>query len=287
MKSAAARRRFSLATLNSAAAEPGAVQFRSLSPSVGAEVVGLDLRDPIPDAVKQQLVDAWRERALLLFKHQSLTNERLAEAARIFGEIDTTSRNDNDGMYYISNVAKDGQNPHGELGFHKDHLHYPRPMRGIMLFAIETPPPGAGGDTLFSDSRLAHMPLPGALRDRISTLTIRHGERVPNVPGKQAMLVDSPNAQQADHPLVFRHPVTGDDVLFLSGRHVDRVLGLDASDSSALIDELSSYIGRPEISYRHVWEPGDLVLWDNLALHHARTDFDPSYRRHLSRAQIA
>ena len=57
-----------MAALNSAAAEPGAVQLRSLSPSVGTEVVGLDLRDPILDAVKRQLVDAWRDRALLLFK---------------------------------------------------------------------------------------------------------------------------------------------------------------------------------------------------------------------------
>jgi alpha-ketoglutarate-dependent taurine dioxygenase len=88
------------------------------------------------------------------------------------------------------------------------------------------------------------------------------------------------------HKLAFSHPVTGSTLLFCSPRHFDRIVGWPPESGLALAQELSTYIDRPEVIYKHAWLPGDLVVWDNIRLQHARTDFDRKYRRHLRRTQV-
>jgi alpha-ketoglutarate-dependent taurine dioxygenase len=74
--------------------------------------------------------------------------------------------------------------------------------------------------------------------------------------------------------------------LFCSPRHFDCIVGLSAADGLSLAQELTRYINRPECVYEHAWKPGELVVWDNLQLQHARTNFDRKYRRHLRRTQV-
>jgi taurine dioxygenase len=261
-----------------------AITFHPISPVAGVEVRGLDLRDDPPEAVKQQLRRAWHEHALLVFADQQLGEDDQRRVARIFGEIS------NDGEYgdqnYVSNVIPDGLTPHGDLAFHVDHSWSDRPLRGIMLYALEVPPEGAGGETLFANVRLAYELLPEDLRERIKDLQIVHAypdqsKHVP-IPGPDPR----PGMPSATHPLAFRHPVTGETLLFCSPRHFDRIVGMSAQDGLALAQELTGYINRPECIYKHVWHPGELVVWDNLQLQHARTNFDRTYRRHLRRTQV-
>ena len=256
------------------------VAIRPLSP-LGAEVTGIDLRDPFSDDLKRRLREAWHRHALLLFRGQELTQEDQLRAVTLFGDVSDQGEAPG-GVCYVTNLAQRGvaqsgeMNVYsvGELKFHFDHSFHEVPLRGAMLYAIEVPPPESGGDTLFADSRLAYRLLPGSLRARIAPLKIRHEVRTRATP------------DAAVHPLAFTHPATGEKILFLSRRHADRILGLSPAESEALMDELSSYIERPEIILRHVWHPRDLVVWDNLALQHARTEYDPSRRRHLRRTQI-
>jgi alpha-ketoglutarate-dependent taurine dioxygenase len=84
-------------------------------------------------------------------------------------------------------------------------------------------------------------------------------------------------------PLVLRHPATSETILFLSRRFWPAIVDLPPAESASLIAELVSYQDRLEFQYRHRWQPGDLVVWDNITLQHARTDFDPKYRRTLRR----
>jgi taurine dioxygenase len=254
--------------------------LRTLSPIAGAEILGVDLRDEVPDDVRRELREALHKHSLLLFRDQELTPEQQLRTLGIFGEVckEATSikkSGDKNGFSYISNVDALGVTGDGPLGFHLDNSFYAEPIRGIMLYAMETPPAGAGGDTLFSNVKLAYQRLPAALREQVDGLMIRHQSK------------QDPAHPAADHPLAYKHPDTGETVLFMSQNHVDCILGVSAETSAALIEQLAAHIQRPEIMFSHAWRPKDLVIWDNIALQHARTDFDPKYRRHLRKLMLA
>jgi taurine dioxygenase len=260
------------------------LSLRALSNVAGVEVQGLDLREELSPGVQAALRDAWHSHAVLLFRDQTLTEDDQLRFGRIFGEIS------NEGEYgeqnYVSNVIPNGLTPVGELAFHCDHSWSDRPLRGLMLYALEVPPEGAGGETLFADVKRAWELLPDALRNRIKDLEIVHTypdqtKHVP-IPGPDPR----PGMPTSTHKLAFTHPATGETLLFCSPRHFDRIVGWNHADGIALAEELSRYINRPEIIYKHVWKAGDLVLWDNIRLQHARTNFDKKYRRHLRRTQI-
>jgi taurine dioxygenase len=265
--------------------------LRPLSPAAGAEILGVDLRGEISEGTREQLRDAWRRYALLLFRDQELTKMEQRRVAQIFGTVTDESfarlsPRAKDGFDYVSNIVEGGINPSGELGFHTENSMFERPLRGLMLYALEMPPEGEGGDTLFSNLKLAYQSLPPALRRQIANLRVRHGypdgTKGRAVPG---LLADD-DAPHSIHPLTYAHPDSGEPLLFLSRRHVDCIVDLPRDQSLALIEELASYIGRPEHTYRHTWKARDLVVWDNFTLQHARTNFDPKHRRHLRRLQL-
>jgi taurine dioxygenase len=260
------------------------LEFVPLTPFAGAEVRGIDLRVEQPEDVRLRLRRAWNEHALLVFRGQELTEDQQIAVARIFGEL--SYQGEYDVQHYISNVVPEGVSPAGELAFHMDHSFYDEPVSGILLYAVEVPPPGAGGATQFADVRRVLDLLPADLRDRIDSLDIVHTypdqKNHKPIPGPDPR----PNMPSATHPLVSTHPVTGEKLLFCSQRHFDRIVGLSSDESLALATELAGYIKRPEIVYEHAWKAGDLAVWDNLALQHARTDFDKRHRRHLRRTQI-
>ena len=266
------------------------ISFRPLSPVAGAEVTGLDLRGEFSEAVSERLRDAWRTYSLLLFRSQEIDEDEQRRVGRVFGAISDESYSQarlTNGMNYISNVVDEAAGRHGPLGFHTENSFYKDPLRGLMLYGVETPPEGAGGDTLFCNLQLVYRSLPETLRKRIQGLEIRHG--YPDVNKDQAIpgMLKDPNAPSYTRPLIFTHPETGEPLLFLSRRHADCIVGVSAEESAELIEELSTYVGRPENTYQHVWRPLDLVVWDNLTLQHGRTDFDRKYRRHLRRLQLA
>ena len=80
--------------------------------------------------------------------------------------------------------------------------------------------------------------------------------------------------------------MTGEKLLFVDERHFERIEGLSDAESKALCRELTDHIRRPDGVVTHAWQPGDIAIWDNLKLQHARTDFDAKYPRHLRRTQL-
>ena len=260
------------------------IRVEPLTPFMGALISGVDAAAPMDARVKQRLREAWWKHGLLLLRDQQLDEAQQREFALTFGEIS------NDGEYgaqnYVSNVLANGLVPHGELAFHVDHSWSDHPLRGLMLYGIEVPPEGSGGETLYVDVKRAYELLSPAQRDKIKDLQIVHTypdqtKHVP-IPGPDPR----PGAPTATHPLAFPHPITGETLLFCSPRHFDRIVDWSHEASLALAQELAEHINRPEIMYKHAWRPGDLLVWDNLRLQHARTNFDPAHRRHLRRTQI-
>ena len=260
------------------------IRVEPLTPFMGALISGVDVSTAMDESVKARLRQEWWKHGLLLFRGQVLNEDQQTALALIFGEIS------DDGEYgaqnYVSNVLAGGLVPHGELAFHIDHSWSDHPLRGLMLYGIELPPEGAGGETLYADVKRAFELLTPMQRERVKDLLIVHtypdqSKHAP-IPGPDPR----PGMPTATHPLAFPHPITGETLLFCSPRHFDRFVGWNHDAGLALAQELAEHINQPEIIYTHKWRPGDVVVWDNLRLQHARTNFDSKYRRHLRRTQI-
>jgi len=92
---------------------------------------------------------------------------------------------------------------------------------------------------------------------------------------------------QATHKLVKVHPSTGRKALYLSRLMTRFIVGMDAGESDALLDELFDHAEKPEFVYAHKWQKGDLVMWDNRTVNHARTDFPEKETRLLRRYTVS
>ena len=270
-----------------------ALQVRQLP--IGAEIAGIDLRERVGDDSREQLRALLDQYAMLLFRDQQLTPEHQLATGELFGttsKLGTFYESTADGVRYISNVAEDGIQGHGELSFHTDQSYLPNPCRLVMLYGVQVTPPGCGGQTLFANMRDSYARLPADLQHRIEGLQALHlfDSRVA---AGRAKSVDRyrdqevpPHEARAIHPLVLTHPVTGAKSLYISRRHVDYIFGLPPAESEALLDELKTYLYHPDRIYAHEWAVGDLIIWDNLTLQHGRAPFDSSHPRHLRRTQL-
>jgi len=266
--------------------------------ALGTEITGLDLTN-FTEQDFTRIHSAWLDHQVLLFRAQRLTDEDLIRFSRRFGALDwapvqETGRRFVEGhpeIYVVSNVIENGV-PIGSLGageaiWHTDMSYLEIPPKASMLYALEAPL--QGGNTYFCDMYAAYASLPAALRERISSLTLKH-DATYNSGGyvRQGMnAVDDPvNSAGVFHPLVLTHPETRRPALYLGRRRNAYLAGLALADSESLLDELWSYATRDELTWSHQWRPGDLVLWDNRCTMHRRDSFDPSLRRVLHRTQI-
>jgi taurine dioxygenase len=199
----------------------------------------------------------------------------------------------------ISNLDENGTpvKDNGGLGsfevvWHTDNSYVEVPPAGSMLYALEVPPPGCGGDTSFSNQYLAYEELPDALKKAIegraqvhdssrnSAGILRPGVKLPTTPEE----VEGPV-----HPLVRVHPVTGRRALYLGRRRdwpSNYIVGMPNEGSEALLDALWNHATQPKYAWTHTWRVGDIVLWDNRCCMHYRTEIDLAYRRVMHRTTI-
>src|SRR5882757_9526139 len=266
--------------------------------ALGAMVKGVDLKD-LDDVAFARIMQAWRDHLVLLFRGQTLTDQDLIAFSRRFGDLDwapiqETGRRFVEGMpeiYIVSNVKVDGE-PIGSLGdgeavWHTDMSYLDMPPKASMLYSLEIP--ASGGNTSFCSMYAIYDALPGRLKERIAGLEIKH-DGTYNSGGylRQGVTpTDDPRTSPgALHSLVCAHPDTGRRMLYLGRRRNAYLAGLDLEVSEALLDELWSYVARPEFAWEHVWRVGDLVLWDNRCTMHRRDAFDPDARRIMHRTQV-
>jgi taurine dioxygenase len=266
--------------------------------ALGAEVRGVDLRN-LDDMVFAGVLQAWHDHSVLLMRGQTLSDQDLIAFSRRFGELDwapiqETGRRFVEGLpeiYIVSNVKVNGE-PIGSLGdgeavWHTDMSYLDTPPKASMLYALEVPP--TGGNTSFCTMYGTYDALPARLQERIAGLKIKH-DGTYNSGGylRQGVTpTDDPmTSPGAVHPLVCLHPVTGRRMLYLGRRRNAYLVGLELAESEALLDQLWSFVDRPEFAWEHVWRVGDLVLWDNRCTMHRRDAFDPDSRRIMHRTQV-
>jgi taurine dioxygenase len=265
---------------------------------LGAEVRGIDLKS-LNDAQFAAFKRAWHQHEVLLVRGQTLSDQDLVAFSRRFGDLDwapvqETGRRFVEGIpeiYIVSNVKLNGEAigslGSGEAVWHTDMSYLDVPPMASMLYALEIPP--AGGNTSFCSMYAVYDALPAALKQRIATLKIKH-DGTYNSGGylRQGVTpTDDPRTSPgAVHPLVCIHPDTGRQMLYLGRRRNAYLLGLELSESEALLDQLWQYVEQPEFSWEHVWQVGDLVMWDNRCTMHRRDPFDDTARRIMHRTQI-
>jgi taurine dioxygenase len=266
--------------------------------ALGAEVKAGDLRT-IDAAGFAAITAAWHRYSVLLFRGQMLGDPDLIAFSRRFGDLDFAPVQENGrrfvpGMpeiYIVSNVKVNGEAigslGDGEAAWHTDMSYLDEPPKASMLYAVEIPP--VGGNTSFFSMFAVYEALPAALKARIAGLRIKH-DGTYNSGGyvrQGVTATDDPRTSPgAVHPLVCTHPDSGRRMIYLGRRRNAYLLGLDLEDSEALLDELWSYVDRPEFCWEHVWRVGDLVLWDNRCTMHRRDAFDPGSRRIMHRTQV-
>ncbi len=267
------------------------------TPTLGAELRGVDLARATPaqlDAIK----DAWYRHDVLVFRGQRLTDDHLLAFSRHFGALDPppnqgAGRKSPPGypeVYVVSNVRDAQGEPIGALGdgeaaWHTDMSYAAEPPDASMLYALEIPP--AGGDTCFCSMKAALEALPPALLARIRELDIKHDGTYDSGGNLRKGLVASDDPRHSvgtPHPIVIEHPLSGAQALYLGRRRNAYVVGLALDESERLLDELWAVVERAV--YRHRWQVGDLVLWDNRTTMHRRDAFDPASRRVMHRTQI-
>ena len=265
--------------------------------TVGAEVKGVDVakagRSEV-DAIKR----AWYRHDVLIFRDQKLTDDDLLAFSRHFGALDSppnqgAGRRSPPGypdIYVISNVRDEAGEPIGALGdgeaaWHTDMSYLARPPDASMLYSLEIP--ATGGDTYFCGMKAALAAMPRELVARIKDLDIKHDGTYDSGGNLRKGLTatrDPRTSTGTPHPIVIRHPESGERGLYLGRRLNAYVVGLPLKESERLLETIWSYV--ETAVYKHQWALGDLVLWDNRTTMHRRDAFDPKARRLMHRTQI-
>lgn len=276
-----------------------AISIQVLKAPLGAVVSGLDLSQPLAPSIVFELKQLFNEHLVVVFKNQQLNDEQYLDFAQYFGSVYQSpkhipvlaSANDgeNQTIVLVANT-QEGYTGSGELTAHSDHHWTPVPSKASFLYALAVPE--QGGDTLWANQYQIYDDLPEATKARIQQLQlITYNPFVRRLKGGEPRLYRDlsrePISEGFPHPLVATHPETGRKVLYLDQATEVEVLGLSQSEGEALIAELRAHAAQPKYLYRHHWEVGDVVYWDNLATTHQRPAFDPQQTRILKRISLA
>uniref|UniRef100_UPI00262C5082 TauD/TfdA dioxygenase family protein n=1 Tax=Pelagibius sp. TaxID=1931238 RepID=UPI00262C5082 len=251
-------------------------------------------------ATVEAIKSAWDAHLVLLFRGQKLSDPDLLTFSRHFGELDppgpnpygTTFLPEFPEINVISNVKDAQSRPIGNLGageavWHADMTYIETPPKGAILHALEVPV--GQGDTHFANMVRAYEDLPAELKRAVEGRKAIH-DAAHNSAGmlrKGYEEIDDPRKTPgAHHPLVREDPATGRRALFLGRRPHAYVIGMEPAESDALLDRLWAHATQEKYAWVHKWQPGDLLMWQNLWILHRRDGFDDNARRILHRTQI-
>jgi len=278
------------------------IPVRKCDAACGAEIA-FDLSMPIDDPIFAELEGLFHDNVIVFFRDQHLSNERHIEFSRRFGELEVhiVKKYLLPGypeILLISNVRNENDEHIGlaDAGFtwHSDVSYRRRPSRCSLLYAKEIPHRDDGeplGDTVFANTIAAYDALPAAMKRRLDGLRAIHRyamrRRVENSPRPKLTAAQLAETPDVAHPVVRTHPFTGRKALYVTEGECVGIEGMPDDEALDLIDELHTHCIRPEFCYRHRWQVGDLVMWDNAsAMHLAICDYALPDRRLMHRTTV-
>ncbi|MFH8766319.1 TauD/TfdA dioxygenase family protein [Streptomyces althioticus] len=257
------------------------ISVAPITPLLGAEVTGLDLSLELTPQQEKELKHAFQAHHVLVFRDQDITPEQHKRFARIFGELHPVALAPEGSDPYILDIKanKESRNVAGN-GWHADGTADPEPSLGSMLYITTMPEGGSGGDTLFANMHLAYELLSPAMRRFLDGLTALHDGALPWTAAGQTPPAEY-DVPLTEHPVVVRHPETGDKLLFVNAPYTSHITQLSRAESDALLDMLYAHVARtPLLHCRVRWHERTLVFWDNRSVqHHAIWDYFPHTRQ--------
>ncbi len=284
---------------------------------LGHEICGVDLSQPVSDAVFSQIEAAYDRYGVVIFRGQTLSPDQQIAFSKRFGPLDRYvldryNLKSHPDIFVVSNVLDDAGRPIGlaDAGryWHTDMWVKPVPPRGSMLYALEVPHRGEEpvGDTYFSSTAAAYDALPPDLRQAIEgRMAVYSGRKnveyrmastpVDPVTGemsaadKEGMAERLANMPESiTHPMVKTHPRSGRKCIYYSEGAIDHIVGMEHEESERVLEAIRQHVLDPRFIYRHRWRVGDLVMWDNIScIHKATGDFELPQRRLMHRTTLS
>lgn len=239
------------------------IESNPLSGSLAAEIRGIDLAN-LDAAGFGEVRNAFLEHFVLVFRDQKLTPEQQIDFGRRWGELFVHPIVPHlEGYPEIIPITNYGKKRSITEIWHSDVSFSEKPPRSSGLYAIELPP--VGGDTIFANQHLAYERLSDGLKNMLDGLRAIHtGAGLGAATGK----AEAWKTQGQLHPVVIRHPDTGRKALYVNPAFTVAFEDMTVSESQPLLRMLYELGRSPDLSYRHRWLPGDLVLWDNRSVQH-------------------
>lgn len=281
--------------------------IRRLGLPLGAEVLGIDLSQPVDDKTMEALHAALQAHGVLCFRDQTLTEAQQIEFSKRWGPLEDFPEENKTlaaaTVYNVANVSAEGEHlpetDHRVIFqkvnalWHTDSSYRYIPAYASLLYGIEVMPDGAeGGRTGFSNMVAAYEVMPPEMKARIEPLhmvhSYEHGRRqFPQLPTLSNFEKNA--VPPVSQPLVRVHPESGyRRSLFMTANAGNEISGMSLEEGQALHHQLIEYISRPEFCYFHQWQKGDLVVWDNRTTLHKAEAYDMArYRRVFRRTTVA
>ncbi len=258
---------------------------RPLTPTIGAEIHGIDLRRPLEAAALREVRAALLEWKVLFFRDQDISTEQHLDFARHFGALEVHPfAPEKPGYPEVLAITHNRENPGKENTWHSDVTWRLEPSLGSILRSLEIP--DVGGDTLFADMYAAYEGLSEAVKARIDGKTaihdFAHFRRGLRKKGKSEAEIDAYNKKYppAEHPVVRTHPETGRKGIYVNAAFTQYIVGMEREESDALLKHLYAQAAIPEYQCRFRWGVNSIAFWDNRASqHYAVSDYWPAVRR--------
>lgn len=275
-------------------------QHISVSPiagALGAEIEGVNLADPLPEAVLAEVREAFVENLVIFFRGQDITPDQQKAFAKNFGELHINDfipkLEGHDEIQIISKEAHQRANAGGT--WHSDVTYKRAPALGSMLYAKELPP--FGGDTMFANMYLAYETLSDGMQELLRGLRAVHSAaenfskraeaaREKDGPGLSGFEYSETVEQVATHPVIRTHPESGKDALFVNSVFTKNFEGMTPEESAPILKFLFEHIARPEFSCRFRWSEGAIAFWDNRCAQHLALNDYHGHRRYMNRVTV-
>ncbi|MGH8851525.1 MAG: TauD/TfdA dioxygenase family protein [Casimicrobiaceae bacterium] len=272
------------------------LRFNPLAKALGIELAGVDCSQPLSGDSRRAIAEALERHHVLVVRAQQLDDAGLIAFAESFGEVERNYVRNADGsemsaVHEVSNLDELGKpNPkpfqNSNFFWHSDKSYRAVPTFVTILLPMELPPDG--GETQFANLLAAYAALPADVKRELESLKVVHSlEHMRTTLDERPLTEEEKRASPpVEHPLVRTHPATGARSLYL-GIYCERIVGMSAESSRALLDRLLDHATQPAFVLTHRWRAGDVVAWDNRWLvHRALPNFDMQKHRRVMRRVV-
>lgn len=268
------------------------LDIRPTNGALGAEIHGIDLAKPLDSRTTGELTQALGQHGVIFFRDQKLSPEQHVAFARNFGPVNVNRFfKAVPGHPEVAEVRKEPEQSKNIGGnWHTDHSYDQIPALGSVLLAREVPP--RGGDTVFACMSQAYETLSPGLRKTLEGLRGVHSSRHvfgrPQYEREMNGRISNHEAatQDAVHPVVIRHPISGRKVLFVNPGFTTHFEGWTEAESKPLLEAIYAHARRPDYQTRFHWQEGSIAFWDNRATWHYAVNDYAGERRLMHRITV-